>query len=623
MLDLKWCLFVIACLLPSPVAAQTDVGGSILQDTTWPASMGPYTLTSPIVIGSNATLTIEPGCEIRIGSTFGIIVGSPALGAGTLVAIGTETDPIVFTSSSEEALPGDWTSIVFSTNNVGTVLDPETGEYVSGSIVKHAEIEFAGGGTGDTGAITILSSAVVVDHVEVRDIANHGVYVDLDVKSELQRITNARFFRCHATKDDAFFGVRGGGINIRDAKHLLSNILIEDCSASDYGGGLATASAPQSTFESITIRNCHTIDEAGGAWLGAPEATITDLTIDSCTSDDKAGLRMAGDNSVIDRLTITNCGGDMNTDIAGANIDSDNLLLTSAYFGYNKTGTQSSSSLAGLFLAGNDAILENCLFEGNEAMNGGGALTVAGYRATIRDCVFRANKVTRIPSNGVGAIGVYRTDVVIEGCLFDSNVSTGIAGAVFVESGSTSIRDCVFLNNLSLSDGGAIFVDGDRLSITNSEFRLNSAIRGGAIYFSNQANYPSLAGNPKTGEHNTFIANADENGYTIYNKSPYRADGSNDFSLSYNCWGNLTSAQVDAAIYDYFDDTTSSIAAVSSIYPCTCPADTNGDGMLSPADFSAWITAFNTVSPACDQNDDGMCSPADFSAWVTNYNAGC
>ncbi|MCA9273041.1 MAG: hypothetical protein KDA31_08355 [Phycisphaerales bacterium] len=54
-----------------------------------------------------------------------------------------------------------------------------------------------------------------------------------------------------------------------------------------------------------------------------------------------------------------------------------------------------------------------------------------------------------------------------------------------------------------------------------------------------------------------------------------------------------------------------------------CIADTNGDGMLSPADFSAWIAAFNTMASECDQNGDGICSPADFSAWVANYNAGC
>ena len=54
-----------------------------------------------------------------------------------------------------------------------------------------------------------------------------------------------------------------------------------------------------------------------------------------------------------------------------------------------------------------------------------------------------------------------------------------------------------------------------------------------------------------------------------------------------------------------------------------CLADTNGDGVVSPADFSAWVAAFNAMSSACDQNGDGVCSPADFSAWVANYNAGC
>ncbi|MEL7483879.1 MAG: beta-propeller fold lactonase family protein [Planctomycetota bacterium] len=55
--------------------------------------------------------------------------------------------------------------------------------------------------------------------------------------------------------------------------------------------------------------------------------------------------------------------------------------------------------------------------------------------------------------------------------------------------------------------------------------------------------------------------------------------------------------------------------------PCT--ADTNGDGELTPADFNAWVQAFNTQSPACDQNGDGLCSPQDFNAWVANFNAGC
>lgn len=54
-----------------------------------------------------------------------------------------------------------------------------------------------------------------------------------------------------------------------------------------------------------------------------------------------------------------------------------------------------------------------------------------------------------------------------------------------------------------------------------------------------------------------------------------------------------------------------------------CPADTNGDGVVSPQDFNAWIQAFNAQSAACDQNGDGLCTPQDFNAWIVNFNAGC
>ncbi len=54
-----------------------------------------------------------------------------------------------------------------------------------------------------------------------------------------------------------------------------------------------------------------------------------------------------------------------------------------------------------------------------------------------------------------------------------------------------------------------------------------------------------------------------------------------------------------------------------------CLADTNGDGAVTPADFTAWVNAYNNNLPECDQNSDGSCTPADFTAWVNNYNNGC
>ncbi len=63
----------------------------------------------------------------------------------------------------------------------------------------------------------------------------------------------------------------------------------------------------------------------------------------------------------------------------------------------------------------------------------------------------------------------------------------------------------------------------------------------------------------------------------------------------------------------------------ASVLPAgsSCAADVNGDGSATPADFTAWLSAFNTMTPACDQNGDGLCTPSDFTAWVANYNLGC
>ncbi|MEL6499225.1 MAG: GC-type dockerin domain-anchored protein [Planctomycetota bacterium] len=63
--------------------------------------------------------------------------------------------------------------------------------------------------------------------------------------------------------------------------------------------------------------------------------------------------------------------------------------------------------------------------------------------------------------------------------------------------------------------------------------------------------------------------------------------------------------------------------AVILLTECPATADTNGDGALDPADFTAWVIAFNAQAPACDQNRDGLCDPSDFNAWITNFNSGC
>ncbi|MCK4998696.1 MAG: hypothetical protein KAS23_04145, partial [Anaerohalosphaera sp.] len=82
-----------------PVSAETLVaGGPIIMDKTWNLAGSPYILNGSIVVGFDATLTIEAGVEVRIKPAIGLTIGSADFGDGTLVAQGTAENPIIFTS---------------------------------------------------------------------------------------------------------------------------------------------------------------------------------------------------------------------------------------------------------------------------------------------------------------------------------------------------------------------------------------------------------------------------------------------------------------------------------------------------------------------------------------------
>ncbi len=102
----------------------------------------------------------------------------------------------------------------------------------------------------------------------------------------------------------------------------------------------------------------------------------------------------------------------------------------------------------------------------------------------------------------------------------------------------------------------------------------------------------------------------------IGGQSPFPA--TTQLRLRFTAADNDPQSVVEAGV-----DAISLKAFVCDTPTCDNPADTNGDGAITPADFNSWIVAFNTNAPECDQNADGLCSPGDFNAWIINYNAGC
>ena len=80
------CGCAVAALLAaaSSARAETYVGGVICTDTTWNLAGSPYTVTvaagGSIVVGCGATLTVEPGVEVRFEPLRALLVGWSAWG---------------------------------------------------------------------------------------------------------------------------------------------------------------------------------------------------------------------------------------------------------------------------------------------------------------------------------------------------------------------------------------------------------------------------------------------------------------------------------------------------------------------------------------------------------------
>ncbi len=107
-------------------AATIISSSEISEDTTWILDGSPYIITNDsggmiIHIFPEAVLTIEPGVVVKLGSDSGFTV------EGEMVANGTESNPVIFTSimddenggdstPNEDGLPqsGDWQAIYIS-----------------------------------------------------------------------------------------------------------------------------------------------------------------------------------------------------------------------------------------------------------------------------------------------------------------------------------------------------------------------------------------------------------------------------------------------------------------------------------------------------------------------------
>lgn len=122
-------------------------GGTISATETWRPGL-PWDLTGSLTVSAGATLTIEPSTTVR--AAFG---SAELTVAGTLLAIGTEQQPILFTSDQATPAAGAWTGLTFKSTATSTTR------------LSYATIRYAGGTYGR--AVNVEGSSPQFDHVTI------------------------------------------------------------------------------------------------------------------------------------------------------------------------------------------------------------------------------------------------------------------------------------------------------------------------------------------------------------------------------------------------------------------------------------------------------------------------
>ena len=296
-----------------------------------------YTVTGPVLMAPGTTLTIPAGMTIRVAPV-GVNAYIAIQQGARIVANGTASNPIVFTSNAATPSTGDWGGLVIcgnasinstamgstetSTTEVGGLsYGGNTDNDDSGSL-EYVRIEYAGGAIDGNSELNGLSlyavgSGTNIDYVQIYQGSDDGVEF-------FGGTVNVSHLSVVGSEDDSVDWTEGYIGNITDVyvEHTASHDKAFECDGynTDFSNAGGYFSAPNVT--NVTIVGANDAGEAVRLRAGTQgiftNVLISDFAegfdLDGDSGDNPTGQGVLDDLLQVIDVTFTNVSLDLKND---------------------------------------------------------------------------------------------------------------------------------------------------------------------------------------------------------------------------------------------------------------------------------------------------------------------
>ncbi|HSN73785.1 MAG TPA: right-handed parallel beta-helix repeat-containing protein, partial [Anaerolineae bacterium] len=518
---------------PLEPVAPCSVTGLIGGNVTWSSAVcDPYILTGSIIVQPGATLTIQAGTQVRFTSLKALMVN------GTLVARGTSGNRITFTSDAAEPAKGDWGYIYFTNSSTDAVVDAN-GNYVSGSILEYAVIEYAGGASiSPNGVVRVDASSPYLHANAIHHNKADGIHVWND---------GAPFILDNEVTDNGIpASANANGIYVDSSGTLVvrGNTVSDNTYHGIYVDNQPTAATGETSIDT-DLAITDTVSLAG--------STIHDNTV---TGNGQSGISLNnyGSAATINGNTVVDNGYDGIYVSSGSVSLDNNIVYDNGQDGIDvnsSTFTIANSQVdgngsRGIYAYGTGTISGNTI-----TSNTGGGIYCRGSYSTV-DITGNSISNNSTSYNGGGIyVTSYGMTANITGNSITGNQTSQTGGGICLDYvyATANINGNTIIGNSANSGGGIYFSGGG--SITNNRILDNQAAQnngGAGIYLTSQ---PPIHNNDIYGN----LAGVPSVGNDVTNGNPVN----NDVDATDNYWGTTDSNTIEEHVWHFIDDSSLSI----------------------------------------------------------------